>query len=73
MQSGNDILHEVECIKYARSRYIFRLPFMIFTITLRIWINSIEEIEVSGEPTSNSQVLNPPSGGSAGHVDRRGV
>ena len=28
---------------------------------------------VSGEPIGNSQVLNPPSGGSAGHVDRRGV
>ena len=28
---------------------------------------------VSGEPAGNSQVLNPPSGGSAGHVDRRGV
>ena len=39
----------------------------------RIWISSIEEIEVLGEPTSNSKVLNPPSGGSAGHVDRRGV
>ena len=28
---------------------------------------------VSNKPTGNKQVLNPPPGGSAGHVGRRGV
>ena len=34
---------------------------------------SFKMIGLSGEPTNNNQVLNPPPGGSAGHVDRRGV